>query len=1390
MIVKAAAGNPNCANYSVPPAPVFANGNGTNGVSGSCPPPGNPNTKVIGYGFHESGTGWIKSDVYGQISPGVYGCIPAPTSWSYPIEHTFHRTCPMGTTMGQVNGEVRCTHVFNQVNYEKSAGNPCPKKGQCAAGNPINAGNGNKYQREVDYQGSGPFPLSVVRSFNSVRDVEWAWNVRHSLTISTLSTGQIVVRVTRGDGQVVVFWNNSGSFASEPDVVDKLVQLPAGAGWKLTTANDDVEIFNAAGQLQTVTNRAGLKHTYTYGAVGEILSVADDFGHAIQFTFDPVTGRTATMVDPAGGVTSYGYDASGRLNSVTFPDGASRTYLWNEAAYTGGASNPNLLTGITDEAGVRYATFAYRSDGKAISTQHAGGADLVSVVYNSPTSVTLTDALGAANTVGFSIQQSVPLMSSTGGFCRVCGFGANTASYNGNGVTSSRTDYNGIVTSFTYSTDGRLLELTRKEANGNALMRTITTTWHPTYRIPASIVEPNRRRDYTFDASGNILTDKVTETATSTFRTWTYTYDSYGRVLTADGPRTDVSDITTYAYHLCTTGAQCGQLYTVTNAAGQVTTYNTYNGHGQPLTITDPNGVVTTLAYDSRQRLTSRTVGSETTTFTYWPIGVLKRVTLPDGSYIENTYDAAHRLTQVADGLGNRIAYTLNAIGQRTAEQVYDPSNVLRRTHSRVFSNLGRMTQDIGAAGGANVTTTLGYDGNGNTTTINAPMTRNTTQTFDAHNRLKQITNPATGITQFAYDDNDNLTAVTDPRNLVTSYQYTGFGDLKQQTSPDTGVTTNTYDSGGNLLTSTDARSAITTYTYDSLNRVATAAYKIGATTDQTIAFTYDAGTNGKGRMTGASDANHSMAWVYGAQGRITSKSQNVGGINQSMGYSYSSGRLSTLTLPSGQVVTYSYNSNNQIAGITVGATTVLSSVQYDPFGPVKGWTWGNGTLMSRTYDQDGKLTQLDSAGLKTQGYDDAFRITSITDALVGANNWTYNYDSLDRLTGATKAVGTVRGWTYDANNNRLTETGSAPSSYTISATNNRVTSTTGALARTYGYDSAGNTLSYATVTSTYNNRGRLASLTKTGSTRSYVYNALGQMARAAGGTGGTVLYMYDEAGHVVGEYGAAGSLIQETIWLGDTPVATLRPNGAGVDVFYVHVDHLNTPRKITQPSDNATRWRWDSDPFGTELPDENPSALGAFAYNLRFPGQIYDPHAGLHQNYFRDYDSAIGRYVESDPVGLLGGPNTYLYTDANPIDSSDPTGEFGIGTAAAGAAFDLVMQLTANGGNWRCVDINSVLISAAWGAVAPGIRMASQAARQGQNARRALEVLEARRAAATTANRAARVGQSIDRNAQTVTNTNTTLIQQAAAQVGAWITKTVASPTPWTIGNDCECQK
>jgi RHS repeat-associated protein len=101
----------------------------------------------------------------------------------------------------------------------------------------------------------------------------------------------------------------------------------------------------------------------------------------------------------------------------------------------------------------------------------------------------------------------------------------------------------------------------------------------------------------------------------------------------------------------------------------------------------------------------------------------------------------------------------------------------------------------------------------------------------------------------------------------------------------------------------------------------------------------------------------------------------------------------------------------------------------------------------------------------------------------------------------------------------------------------------------------------------------------------------------------------------------------------------------------------LDTPRQLINGG-LQLRWSWDNaDPFGNTTANQNPQGLGAFGYNLRFPGQYYDSESGLHYNANRDYDPKLGRYYESDPIGLAGGLNTYGYVGANPVGAVDPLG-------------------------------------------------------------------------------------------------------------------------------------
>jgi hypothetical protein len=148
---------------------------------------------------------------------------------------------------------------------------------------------------------------------------------------------------------------------------------------------------------------------------------------------------------------------------------------------------------------------------------------------------------------------------------------------------------------------------------------------------------------------------------------------------------------------------------------------------------------------------------------------------------------------------------------------------------------------------------------------------------------------------------------------------------------------------------------------------------------------------------------------------------------------------------------------------------------------------------------------------------------------------------------------------------------------------------------RTDAYDAAGNTQSYTGETFSFNQRGRMSSAESSAGTTNYVYHAVGQLIEKSG-YGGTTLLVYDEAGTYSG--------------MGNTPVATLRPNGTSVSIYYVHTDHLGTPRKVTRPSDNGLMWRYDPDTYGasTSAANGNPAGLGAFVYNLRFPGSTFWP--------------------------------------------------------------------------------------------------------------------------------------------------------------------------------------
>jgi len=981
----------------------------------------------------------------------------------------------------------------------------------------------------------------------------------------------------------------------------------AGGGWDLTFANGDVEHYNSSGRLTTITTRAGQVTTLSYAGT-QLTTVTGPFGHALHFAYNG-DGLLATLTLPDNGVIAYGYDSFKRLTSATYPDLTSKQYHYEST------SNRFLLTGITDETGTRYATYTYDTAGRVTNETLAGGAESRTYAYGASVGqpTTVTDPLGTATQYGFAAAGGMYRAASYSQPCMDCGRGSTT--YDANGNPATHTDFNGHQTVYTYDTT-RNLETSRTEANGTPRARTVATTWHSTFRLPTQITEPGRTTAYSYDGGGNVLTQTITDTATSASRTWTMTYDGMGRVLTIDGPRSDVADTTTFSYYTCTAGGQCGQVQTVTDAAGHATTFSSYDENGQPLTIADANGTITTVTYDDRQRVTSRTTDGETTAFEYWPTGLLKKVTLPDSSFVAYEYDAAQRLKKITDTDGNSIVYTLDAAGHRTAEQVFDAAQTLVLGKTRTYDNLGHLASEKGSA---DQTTSYSYDGDGNLLATIDPMGRITSQAYDELDRLKTLTDAASGLTQLGYDGLDHLLSVIDPRSFTTSYGVNAFGDNTSLTSPDTGASAFTHDTAGNVDVTTDARSESADHAYDALGRVTEIGYG-----DQTIELHYDAGTNGAGHLTSIEDGSGNTAWTYDAQGRVLTRAQTTDMVTLAVGYGYDAlGHLATLTTPSGQVIGYSYTSG-RVTALTVNGQTLLAGITYEPFGPTTGWEWGNGATTVRQYDTDGQLTYVGSAGASTYTY--------FPDGLIKSRDDDFTV-SIPITAGST--------------------------TFTLASTSNRLQSASGLLTRSYSYDAAGNTLNDATKSFTYDDAGRVATSTSGGVTTTYTYNGLGERIVKTNPSG-AVYFAYDEAGHLLGEYDADGELIQETVWFQDMPIATLRPDGvSGIRVYYVHTDHLNTPRRITDASDNTIVWRWDSEPYGATLANEDPDAdTTQFTYNLRFPGQYFDDETGLHYNYFRDYEPATGRYAESDPMGLGSGDySTYAYAGGNPVSRTDSSG-------------------------------------------------------------------------------------------------------------------------------------
>ncbi|MGJ7499907.1 RHS repeat-associated core domain-containing protein [Variovorax sp. ZT5P49] len=1114
----------------------------------------------------------------------------------------------------------------------KNKGDGSERNGpQSCTGNPINFAMGNKVQEEEDFRSASThYPLRFARIFNSA-DGYWRYSYAMRLRIS--ATEAVLLHA---NGRESPFARSGSTITPDADELGTLTQT--STGWLYVDVDNTQYEFNTTGRLTKQTHPDGWYHSLSYGTNGSV-TVTDGFGNSIGYTED-AHFQPRSLTTPNFSV-AYNYDTTSRLTSVTKTAGASvtsRTYHYENAG------NPRFLTGVTDELGVRFATYVYDSLGRATSTTHAGNAGLTQVAYNTNGTTTVTDPVGRATTYHYVVVNGVKRISQIQGEpAPGCPASNSSFTYDARGLLSSQTNATGSVTSFTYNTRG--LEASRTEALGAPEQRAIATTWDTTLPVPTLVSQTGRDTAYTYDTVGRQLTETIADTGGMT-RTGQRTYTTEGLIHTYTEPN---GAVTTYTYDTR------GNALTATNALGHITAY-TYDAANRLTSQTDPNGLVTTFTWDAYDRLLTRTVGTgpgQTTVLTYHPTGTIATTSLPTGLITSYTYDAAQRLTGWSNNRGESGTYTLDAAGNRLTEQTLNTSGSIAWTTARTINKLNRVATQTQ---GTSQNESFSYDASGDRIGQTNGLNQSTSWSLDALARVKTITDAANASAGLGYNALNAVTQASDFNAIATSYSRDALGNATAEASADSGPRSSQYDALGLPSQITDALGQATSITRDALGRPTSLVFADGKTTT----LRYDLSANSKGYLSEVIDRSGTTEYTRDAHGRVTLKKQTLAtgattGSVQQVAYTYNTatGQLASVTYPNGGALSHFYDTTGRLVQLGWNGTPLIDAVTWNALGQPTGWNWAFTSTSpklaaNRSYDSATRLTQTE---FSSYTYDAAGRIGSLTQNLWGPadsdpghstiaaadTTWSVGYSATGRIVSFTATAGTgdSASFSYDANGNRTASTrvlaGQTTSrGYTLQPGTNRLAgfsqtiNGTSSTSVAYGYNANGDLTSDGLRSYGYDAEGRLATAT-TGAndvspTTRYAHNALGQRVfkteplyppsqgdeNDPGFWSSLVAfftklwsptttqaeqlgyaYVYDEQGSLIAEVGSGGTNSAgeaQYIYLptanGPIPIVAV-VNGA---TYAVHSDHLNTPRKLSNATGQAV-WQWGYSAFGEDKP-------------------------------------------------------------------------------------------------------------------------------------------------------------------------------------------------------------
>ena len=1209
-----------------------------------------------------------------------------------------------------------CDGIDHKCNNSKDDGcDQCDDDtSQASAAASVRLYSGGGTASQTDLTIGTVYPISIQRQYHSSSAYDsplgYGWALNYDKRIYTYPDGSVTLRRDCGKKQwftwsVAGFIPPQGEYGSLVQNVDNTYTYTAKDGSKehydiygrlagLVDAKGNSVVLSymadyrspLTGLLFTNLNLIPLTVSYDYrlSKVEEKDATGNLTGASMTLSYDTSTGRLNGLWDSSGRAVSFTHDGFGNLTGVNGPSG-SFTYGYNDP------NNMHRVTSI-DEGKEPYINTYDKNSGRIVKQTHGAGETTIDyLVPGQKHKVTTVVKDAEGNVLNTRIQiveygARGRVIKNTDTFGNVTNYirDPQTADINreefweNTGSVDTPNLLLRTATDYTYDQYGNMK--TKTEASNpassdwDAIKRTTTyiyvyetdpsataATFHKwASEIVQSVVDPSQYR-YTnyeyYNATGNLKT--MTENGllgdgTPYSYTTTNTYDAMGRIAGVDGPRTDVQDVTTYLYDPLT-----GNRNGVVQPLIGTTTYTDFDSLGNPRTVTDANGNSTTYTYDTAGRvLTVKAPGDAAATqYVYVNGGCtscggsskIDHITLPEGNTIWYTYDTMGNVSAIKDNANNTINYTYDSEGNKLTEQIKDSAGTLQKSLGYEYDALNRLAK---IKNPDQTYTQYEYDSRRNRKSVKAPartVDDKTSYSYDALNRLVAVIQPGSFTTSYAYDTNNNLTSVTDAVSHTTTYRYDDKGRVYQVISPDTGTTTYSYDPAGDMISKADAKGVTISYVYDALNRLT----KIDFPTDTDIVYVYDNCMNGKGRLCSMTDASGATVYDYTAKAQVKNETKTIDSIQYVTQYTYDqNGNLKTMTYPSGRMITYNLT-NDKVISVLNNAASLATNINYKPFGGMSSLTYGNGIAGTLGYDNQYRVSSIAAGAVMSltyPTYDANGNITTITNVLDTTKNKSFTYDTLDRLSTATSTgIWGSLGWTYDGVGNRQAEGSTV---YTYYPGTNKLS---GAGGTSFGYDNNGNTTSETARSYTYNQNQRMIQAVKGAMTANYTYNGNGQRVKKVV-SGTTTIFHYDQRGQLIAESDGSGATAAEYVYLNIAPLAKI----VGTNTYYYHNDHLATPQKMTDASGSVV-WSADYKPFG-----EATVTVSTITNNLRFPGQYFDAETGLNYNYMRDYNPAIGRYIESDLIGIQRGNNhLYCYAKENPLKYDDPQGLYvgGIGS-------------------------------------------------------------------------------------------------------------------------------